>query len=157
MKYILGKGKVWHIEIQGKRKVLHLIILWIGKIRNKLTWTYKVIEGFFKRNLGKEILYVMKLCCMHVQLLQSHLTVWPYGLQPIRLLCPWDSPGKNTRVAGLALLQGIFPIQGSNPHLLNLLNWQAGSLPLVPPKLNNIKWICYKGFKKCFNIISVLM
>ena len=22
----------------------------------------------------------------------------PHGLQPIRLLCPWDSPGKNTRV-----------------------------------------------------------
>ena len=48
IKYILGKGKVWHIEMQGKRKVLHLIILWIGKIRNKLTWTYKVIEGFFQ-------------------------------------------------------------------------------------------------------------
>ena len=24
--------------------------------------------------------------------------VWPYGLQPTRLLCPWDSPGKNTEV-----------------------------------------------------------
>ena len=31
------------------------------------------------------------------------------------------------------LLQGIFLIQGSNPHLLCLLQWQAGSLPLVPP------------------------
>ena len=30
------------------------------------------------------------------------------------------------------LLQGIFQIQGSNPHLLLLLLWQAGSLPLVP-------------------------
>ena len=29
-----------------------------------------------------------------------------------------------------ALLQGIFPTQGSNPCLLHLLNWQAGSLPL---------------------------
>ena len=29
-----------------------------------------------------------------------------------------------------ALLQGIFPILGSNPCLLHLLNWQAGSLPL---------------------------
>ena len=29
-----------------------------------------------------------------------------------------------------ALLQGIFLIQGSNPCLLHLLNWQAGSLPL---------------------------
>ena len=29
-----------------------------------------------------------------------------------------------------ALLQGIFPTQGSNQHLLCLLYWQAGSLPL---------------------------
>ena len=27
----------------------------------------------------------------------------------------------------------IFLTQGSNPHLLCLLHWQAGSLPLVPP------------------------
>ena len=30
------------------------------------------------------------------------------------------------------LFQGIFPNQGSNPHLLHLLHWQAGSLPLTP-------------------------
>ena len=32
------------------------------------------------------------------------------------------------------LLQGIFLTQGSNPCLLHLLHWQAGSLPLVPPR-----------------------
>ena len=32
-----------------------------------------------------------------------------------------------------ALLQGIFPTQGSNPCLLCLLHCQVGSLPLVPP------------------------
>ena len=31
-----------------------------------------------------------------------------------------------------ALLQGLFPTQGWNPHLIHLLHWQAGSLPLVP-------------------------
>ena len=31
--------------------------------------------------------------------------------------CPWDSPGKNTGVGCHFLLQGIFPIQGSNPGL----------------------------------------
>ena len=30
------------------------------------------------------------------------------------------------------ILQGIFPTQGSNPHLLCLLHWQVESLPLVP-------------------------
>ena len=52
----------------------------------------------------------------------------PHGLQPDRLLCPWDSPGKNTGVGCHFLLQGIVPIQGLNPHLLSLLHWQAGSL-----------------------------
>ena len=33
-----------------------------------------------------------------------------------------------------ALPQGIFLTQGSNPHLLCLLHWQADSLPLVPPE-----------------------
>ena len=44
-------------------------------------------------------------------------SLWPHGLQPARLLCPWDSPGKNTGVDCHALLQGIFPTQGSNPGL----------------------------------------
>ena len=30
--------------------------------------------------------------------------------------------------------QEIFPTQGLNLHLLHLLHWQAGSLPLAPPK-----------------------
>ena len=57
----------------------------------------------------------------------------PHGLQPTGLLCPWDSPGKNTGVGCHALLQGIFPTQGLNLHLLCLLHWQAGPLPLAPP------------------------
>ena len=44
-----------------------------------------------------------------------------------RLLCPWDSPGKNTGVDCHSLLQGIFPTQGLNPHLLH---WQGDSLLL---------------------------
>ena len=50
-----------------------------------------------------------------------------YGLQPGRLLCLWDSPGKNTRVGGHFLLQGISQTQISN---LGLLHWQADSLSL---------------------------
>ena len=56
----------------------------------------------------------------------------PYGLQPSRLLCPWDRPGKNTGVGYHALIQGIFPTWRSNLHLLCLLHWQVGSLPLGP-------------------------
>ena len=48
----------------------------------------------------------------------SH-SLWPHGLYPARLFCPWDFPGKNTGVACYFLLQEIFPAQGSNPHLLH--------------------------------------
>ena len=41
----------------------------------------------------------------------------PHGLQPNRLLHPWDSPGKNTGVGCHFLLQEIFLTQGLNPGL----------------------------------------
>ena len=44
------------------------------------------------------------------------------------------SPGKDTGVGCHALLQGMFPPQGSNPYLLHLLHWQAGSFQLAPPR-----------------------
>ena len=43
----------------------------------------------------------------------------PHGLQPTRLLCPWDFPGKSTGVHCHFLLQGIFLAQGLNPGLLH--------------------------------------
>ena len=68
-------------------------------------------------------------------------SVWSYGLQPARLLHPWNFPGKNTEIGCHALLQGIFLTQGSNPCLLYLLTWQAGSLPLAPP--GKPQWALY--------------
>ena len=46
--------------------------------------------------------------------------------RPARLLCPWDSPGKNTGVDCHFLLQVIVPTQESNPGLLHcrqILYW----------------------------------
>ena len=42
-----------------------------------------------------------------------------HGLSPTRLLCPWNSSGKNTGLGCHSLLQGIFLTQGSNPGLLH--------------------------------------
>ena len=39
-------------------------------------------------------------------------SLWPHGLYS-----PWNSPGQNTRVGSLSLLQRVFPTQGSNPSL----------------------------------------
>ena len=41
----------------------------------------------------------------------------PHELQPFRLLCPLDFPGRSTGVGCHFLLQGIFLTQGSNPSL----------------------------------------
>ena len=46
----------------------------------------------------------------------------PHGLQPARLICPWNSSGMNTGVDCHSLLQRIFPTQGTNPGLLHC--WQ---------------------------------
>ena len=48
----------------------------------------------------------------------------PHGLQPTRLLCLWNFPGKNTGVACHFLLQEIIPTQGLNLCLLHLRHWQ---------------------------------
>ena len=60
-------------------------------------------------------------------------SVRPHGLWTARLLCLWDSPGKKTGVGCHALLWEIFLTQGSGLHLLSLLHWRVGSLPLVLP------------------------
>ena len=72
----------------------------------------------------------------------------PHGLQPTRLLCPWDFPGKNTGVGCHFPLGEIFLTQGSNLCLLSLLRWQVGSFTTVPPgsKIYHPK-ICLFGMK----------
>ena len=54
-------------------------------------------------------------------------------MEPTRLFCLWDPPGKNTGVHCHILLQRIFLTQGLNPRLLCFLHWWVGSLPLEPP------------------------
>ena len=63
-----------------------------------------------------------RACSVMSDSLQHH------GLEPARLPCLWNFPGKNPGMGCHFLLQGIFPIQGLN--LLCLLHWQVGSLPL---------------------------
>ena len=46
-------------------------------------------------------------------------TLQTHGLQPSRLLCPWDFPDKSPGVGGHSLLWGIFLTQGSNLGLLH--------------------------------------
>ena len=71
---------------------------------------------------------------------ESHSVVSD-SLRPHGLYGPWNSPGQNTGVGSLSLLQGIFPTQGWNPGLLHcrLILYQLthrGS-----PRI--LKWVTY--------------
>ena len=62
---------------------------------------------------------------------QSCSTLYnPMDCSPTGLLCPWDSPGKNTGVGCHALLQETLPIPGMETASPVVPALQAGSLPL---------------------------
>ena len=56
---------------------------------------------------------------LKVLIAQSCLTLQSCGLEPTRLLCLWDSPGKNTGVGCHSLIQMVFPTQAWNSGLLH--------------------------------------
>ena len=65
--------------------------------------------------------------------------LWPHGLYN-----PWNSPGQNTGVGSLSLLQGIFPTQGSNlglPHCRQILYQLSHKRsPWI------LEWVAYRFF-----------
>ena len=69
--------------------------------------------GFVVRGIGN---CVVVLCSVA----QSHLILYPHGLQPARILCTWDFSGENTGVGCCFLLLGIFLTQGLNLRHLRL-------------------------------------
>ena len=94
-----------------------------------LSLTSPLNQPFFSRRL--QLLLVENVLCLVTQL---RLTLRdPMHCSPAGSSIHGDSPGKNTRVGCRALLQGIFPTQGSNPGLLCLLHRQVDSFPLQPP------------------------
>ena len=97
-------------------------ILKSNKTRSLLT---KLI---FVKHLKQCLVYdkLLVVIIMYAQVTESCPTLQLHGLQPARLLCPQNFPGKNTGVGCHFLLQGIFQTQGLNLHFLH---WQANSLP----------------------------
>ena len=83
------------------------------------------------------------MCLLHHSVMSDSLP--PYGLQPIRLLCPWDSSGKNTGVLPFPPPPGTFLTQRLNLCLLCLLHWQEDSLPLMPPGKHCFSALCKIG------------
>ena len=76
-------------------------------------------------SMGSLLLNPMKLfkLCMECSKRQSSesesCSVMSNPLRPRGLYSLWNSPGQNSGVGNLSLLQGIFPTEGSNPDLLH--------------------------------------
>ena len=66
----------------------------------------------------------------HFSHVQFFVTLWTVALQAPLFM---EFSRQEYLMGCHALLQRIFLNQGLNPHLLGLLLWQVGSLPLAPP------------------------
>ena len=88
---------------------------------------YYIFYFFFTRQKQGTVCVCV---CVYTKWFQfcAFVALWTHPMRPIRLLCPWDSPDKNTEVGCHALLLGIFPTQWLNLHLLCLLHWQMDYL-----------------------------
>ena len=96
--------------------------------------------------------------CVHTKSLQSCPTLWnTMDCTSSGASVHGDSPGKNIGRGCCALLQRIFPSQGSNLHLLCLLHWQVCSLPLAPPGKSSVTYrLPVINFKYAFNPVIKL-
>ena len=73
------------------------------------------VPGILQARILEWVSISFSNACLHAKSLQSCPTLCdPMDSSPPRLLCPQDSPDKNTGVGCHFLLQGIFPTQGSN-------------------------------------------
>ena len=56
---------------------------------------------------------------------KSYQTQRPHGLQPTRLLCPWDSPGESTGVGCHRLLQYKLAVNPKGEDWQTILKWRT--------------------------------
>ena len=123
-----------------------------GEFVTKVSFTNKYIEMYFccwyranfpslptdsgarggRHRLQKHVslLVLSLLSCV-----QRFVTLWTVALQaPLSIWFSWQEHWSGLLCPSP---QGIFPTQGLNPHLLQLLHWQAGSLPVESPGTKN--------------------
>ena len=112
----VGDGPGGHAAVHG-----------VTKSRTRLNWpelkTILYGQDYSYHPLKWPMLQLSRFSCLTLcdpMCRPICVTTWPH-VTVARLLCSWDSLDKNTGVGCHALLQGIFLTQGSNPHLLGLL------------------------------------
>ena len=97
------------------------------KIWDSWHWSWQWFHEYDTKSVGKKKKQksVTVFVLSHTVMSDS---LWPHGLQPARILCPWNFPGKNTGLGCHFPLQRIFTTQGSNPHLFFPPHCQADYL-----------------------------
>ena len=105
-------------------KVLHSICQQIWKTEQwPQDWKRSVFIPIPKKGNAKNVPTIAQLhstdtLAVSEWMSESH-SIMSDSLRPHALCSLWNSPGQNTKVGSLSLLQGIFPTQGSNPGLLH--------------------------------------
>ena len=100
---------------------------------------------FITDSKGREWMIINYADCESESASPSHSVVSD-SLPPHGLYSPWNSPAQNTVVGSLSLLQGLFPMQGSNPCLPQC-RWALPAEPQGKPKntgvgsLSLLQWI----------------
>ena len=104
------------ITLKGGLESAPLLILGIYSIFLPITFpSWKIIILLFHGMVAEDDLY-KAFNLLKWKWSRSVIdSLWPHGLWPSRLLCPWDFPGKNTKVGCHFLLQRIFPPRDRTP------------------------------------------
>ena len=106
----------WVGKIPWRREWLPTPVFWPGEFHG--LYNPKGPKGSDtteQLSFSQFLVGVLKHVHVGAKLLQLYPTFCsPMNCKPVRLLCPWGSPSKNTRGGGHSFLQGIFPTQGSN-------------------------------------------
>ena len=112
----------------------------VGNSCHTLACTYNILISGLRFTWLLLYVFVLKFLsskdvnlCIGVSEAYSHTVVstslLQQGLQPARLLCPWNSPGKKTGAGCHFLLQGIFPTQDQT-SISRVFRIAGESLPL---------------------------
>ena len=110
-----------------------------------------VIEHLPAMGSSSHLLLVLNECgCAWYSVTKSCPTfLRPHGLQPARLLCPWDFPGKNIEDDCHFLLQGIFSIS-DRTHVSCLAGRFFTTEPPGKPnsvfQFSSVAWSCLTLF-----------
>ena len=122
--------EAWHAAVHGVTKSRTWLSNWTTTMSVLSTWSCCVcqVSALFSSSpplfFGKELLSLD-----HTQNESESCSVVSDSLEPLGLYSPWNSPGQNTGVCSLSLLQGNLPNSGIEPRSPTL--W-ADSLPAEP-------------------------